>query len=147
METLEKHIISDVKDCRLIDLKVIPDRNGKLAVAGKIYGLPFEPKRMFFLYDVPSGAVRGGHSHFMEQQYIIAVTGAFQVNVDDGKDCKAFFMRRPDQGLYIPSGIWRSLDNFTSGAVCVVLSSTEFDESDYVRDYERFLELTKSKRG
>lgn len=146
METLERHIISNVEDCRLIDLQVIPDENGKLAVAEKFSGLPFNPKRMFFLYDVPSGAIRGGHSHFEEQQFIIPVTGAFRVILDDGRERKEFFLVRPDKGLYIPSGIWRELDSFTSGAVCVVLSSINFREEDYVRDYSRFLELTQSKR-
>lgn len=146
MAITDAHIYSRISQCRLIDLTVFPDVNGKLAVVDYNNVCPFALKRFFFLYDVPYGAMRGGHSHFLEQQFIIAVTGAFDVTVGDGAETKVFHLNRPSQGLYIPAGLWRELENFTSGAVSVVLSSTEYDEADYVREYNEFLKLTSNKR-
>lgn len=142
----DPHLTSAIAQCRLIELAVFPDVNGKLAVIGNREGCPFNINRFFFLYDVPSEAARGGHSHFREQQLIIAVSGAFDVVIDDGLNKRRLTMNRPNIGLYIPPGIWRELDNFTSGAVCAVLSSTHFTEEDYVRSYNQFLSLTHGKR-
>lgn len=140
------HSLSSIAQCRLISLDVFPDVNGKLAVVESGGRFPFDIRRFFFLYDVPSEAVRGGHSHYVEQQLILSITGSFDVIVDDGVHKRTITLNRPNVGLYVPPGIWRELNNFTSGAVCAVLSSTDFRESDYVRDYERFVSLTRQKQ-
>lgn len=146
MNDPSSHINSSVDSCHIIDLQVFPDENGKLAVIENNGRCPFDIKRMFFLYDVPSGAARGGHSHFEEQQVIIAVTGAFEVRLNDGLHERTVMLSRPNKALYIPAGIWRELYDFTSGAVCVVLSSMYFCEDDYVRDFDTFMQLTEPKR-
>lgn len=140
------HLTSSVGECRLIGLKVIPDLSGKLAVIENSADFPFKMQRMFFLYDVPAGAVRGGHSHYQCEQLLIVATGSYQVTVTDGLDKETFILDNPSKALYIPAGIWRELHNFASGTVSVVLASDLFDEADYVRDYNRFLELTSCKR-
>lgn len=146
MNDVSSHIISSVDSCQIIDLQVFPDENGKLAVIENDGRCPFAIKRMFFLYDVPSGAARGGHSHYKEEQLIIAVTGSFDVRLNDGRSIRTVTLSKPNKALHVTAGIWRELDNFTSGAVCVVLSSTNFNEEDYVRDFDTFLSLTCSKR-
>lgn len=145
MKSKESHIVSNVDNCRIFNLDCHPDINGKLAVVENGEKFPFEMKRMFFLYDVPSGAARGGHSHYEEEQFLIAVSGSFDVILHDGVEQKRVTLNRPNIGLHIPPGIWRELENFTSGAVCVALASTNFEENDYVRDFNEFLELTKAK--
>lgn len=145
MERKDSHTKSCITDCKIIDLQVFPDVNGKLAVIENGNKLPFVMKRMFFLYDVPSGAQRGGHSHYEEEQLIIAATGSFEVIIYDGINTTSFTLNKPNQGLYIPPGLWRELKNFTSGAVSLVISSTNFNENDYVRDYDEFLTLTSEK--
>lgn len=136
-----------VDDCRWIDLPVFPDPNGNLAVYDNgCRDAAFHAERVFFLYDVPSGASRGGHSEHTTIQLLIAVGGSFEVIVDDGINRVTHRLDNPCRGLLIPPGIWRELDRFTSGAVCLVLASTHFDEQDYVRDYDRFLALSAKKK-
>lgn len=142
----DPHRYASVEDCRWIDLPVFPDPNGKLAVYDN--GLPnamFQVERVFFLYDVPFGANRGGHSDFSTTQLLIAVSGSFEVIIDDGHQKKTHRLDRPNRGLLIPPGIWRELNRFTSGAICLVMASTQFDENNYVRDYEQFLSLSSCK--
>ena len=146
MKNADPHNVSTIADCRIIGLDVYPDVNGKLAVIENGDNLPFDIKRCFFLYDVPSGAERGGHSHFEMSELIIALTGAFHVVVDDGIERKEFLLNKPNEGLLVPPGLWRELNGFTSGAVCLALASTNFSEEDYVREYDHFLQLTASKR-
>lgn len=142
----DPHCCASVGDCRWIDLPVFPDPNGKLAVYdnGRTETV-FRVERVFFLYDVPSGASRGGHSAFTTSQLLLAVSGSFEVTVDDGHSRETHRLDKPNRGLLIPAGIWRELDRFTSGAVCLVLASTRFAEEDYVRDYRRFLALSQHK--
>lgn len=106
----------------------------------------FAVRRVFYLYDVPSDSERGGHSHYQARELIVAVAGAFDVTLDDGSERRTYHLDRPYKALYVPRGLWRELNNFTSGAVCMVLTTELFEEADYVRDYDRFLELTNSKR-
>jgi dTDP-4-dehydrorhamnose 3,5-epimerase-like enzyme len=105
--------------------------------------LPFEFKRVYYLFDVPSNAYRGGHSHIAQQETLIALSGSFEVVLQDGLDKKSFILNKPNIGLLIPTGIWRELQNFSSGAVCLVLASDVFDEEDYIRDFDEFLESKK----
>ncbi|MEQ3657300.1 MAG: FdtA/QdtA family cupin domain-containing protein [Dokdonia sp.] len=121
-----------------MDIPKISDPRGNLAV---IEGntLPFEIKRVYYLFDVPSDAYRGGHAHKDQLECLIAVSGSFEVVLDDGTSKKRIMLNKPNKGLLIPTGIWRELENFSSGAVCVVLASDRFLEPDYLRDYDEFL--------
>ena len=128
-----------VFDCRLVELdKHHSDRKGNLTVVGNGIDVPFDVKRVYYLYDMPGGESRGGHAHKALFQLILAVSGSFSVTLDDGTDKKTFVLNRPYQGLLVVPGIWRTLDDFSSGAVCLVLASEKYDEADYLRDYEEF---------
>lgn len=134
--------ISTVKDCRFIDIPKIKDRRGNIGVIENEV-IPFESKRVYYLYDVPSDARRGGHAHKKLQQFIIALSGSFDIVLKDSKEEKKITLNKPDKGLLIVPGIWRELENFSSGSVCLVLASEVFDEEDYIRDYQRFVEIKK----
>jgi len=122
----------------LINLPKIEDPRGNLSVIEKDI-IPFEIKRVYYLYDVPSGAERGGHSHKEQKEFLIALSGSFDVILHDGKQEKSITLNKPNQGLLIETGIWRELKNFSSGAVCLVIASDVFSEEDYIRDFEEFL--------
>lgn len=124
---------------KIITLPKIEDPRGNLSV---IQGntVPFSIKRVYFLYDVPSGAERGGHAHKNQQEFIIAVSGSFEVVLNNGNEKKVYHLFKPNEGLYVPVNTWRELRNFSSGSVCLVVSSDEFDENDYIRDFEDFKE-------
>jgi hypothetical protein len=126
--------------CRLIELPVVSDPRGNLTFIEGGRHIPFEIKRVYHLYDVPGGASRAGHAHRMLQQVLIAMSGSFDVTLDDGYSKKKFHLNRSYQGLYIPAMVWRDIDNFSSGAVCLALASTCFDEADYYRDYATFVQ-------
>ena len=128
----------------LIDLPKIYDPRGNLTVAEQMRNVPFEVKRVYWTYDVPAGERRGGHAHKECVEFIIAVSGSFTVTLDDGKgNHKDFHLNHPWQGLLVPTGIWRTLEDFSSGAVCLVLASEFFDEADYLYEYDEFLEYVK----
>ena len=123
--------------------KIVDDKGrGKLSVIEKSI-VPFEIKRVYYLYDVPSDAFRGGHAHKDLYQFMIPLSGSFEVSIDDGFNSKKILLNKPDQGLLIPSGIWREMDNFSAGSVCLVLASEVYDESDYFRDYNSFQDYKK----
>lgn len=126
----------------IINIPKIENSLGNIAVIEKNV-IPFEIKRVYYLYDIPSSAIRGGHSHKKLQQILIAISGSFDVVLKDGKNIKTVTLNKPDKGLLINSNIWRELENFSSGAVCLVLASDIFDEADYIRDFDAFL---KSKQ-
>lgn len=129
-----------VFDCKIIELdKHHSDRKGNLSVVENCKDVPFGVKRVYYLYDVPGGESRGGHAHRALHQLIVAVSGSFAVTLDDGKDKKTFVLNRPYQGLLVVPGIWRTLDDFSSGSVCLVLASQKYDELDYIRDYDKFI--------
>ena len=131
-------------ECKLIDFPIIHDHRGNLTfVEGEVH-IPFEIKRVYYLYDVPGGAERGGHAHRELEQVIIAMSGSFDVVLTEGGEKKRVHLNRSYKGLYIPTMIWRELDNFSSGSVCMVLASNRFTEEDYFRDYQEYLDL---KRG
>lgn len=131
---------SRVYDCTILELdKHHSDRKGNITVVENNDTVPFEVKRAYYLYDVPAGESRGGHAHKELQQLIVAASGSFTVTLDDGGVKRTFLLNRPYQGLLVVPGIWRTLDDFSSGAVCLVLASHGYDEEDYIRDYTEFI--------
>ncbi len=137
---------STIRDCRIIDLMRNTHRNGSLSVIENNDNIPFMVKRVYYLYDIPGDAERGGHAHCENQSLIISVSGCFSVTLNDGKEKKTFVLNRPYKALYVPSGLWREINEFSSGSVCLVLTSETYSEYDYVRDYNEFMTLTASKR-
>ena len=135
---------STINDCRIIDLRKISDPRGNLTPIEGCGDVPFDIKRIYYLYDVPSGASRGAHAHRELHQLIIAANGSFTITLDDGKNKKAYTLNRPYQGLLIVPGIWRDLDDFSSGAVLLCLASEHYAAEDYIRDYDEFLKYKKS---
>lgn len=132
----------NVFDCSVIELdKHHSDRKGNLTVVQNGDTLPFDVKRVYYLYDVPGGESRGAHAHKELHQLIVAASGSFSVTLDDGKTKRTFFLNRPYQGLYVKPGLWRDLNDFSSGAVCMVLASEIYDREDYIYDYDSFLKL------
>ena len=134
--------MTTLQDISLINLPVVEDARGNLAYIQPGI-LPFDFKRVYYLFDVPSSAFRGGHSHRVQQEVLIALSGSFEVIVNDGANKKSFLLNKPNRGLHLPKGIWRTLENFSSGAVCLVFASDVFEESDYIRDYDTFLNSKK----
>jgi hypothetical protein len=133
--------------CRIIDLPKITDPRGNLTFVEGDNHIPFDIKRVFYLYDVPGGEMRAGHSNIESQQFIIAMSGSFNVSVDDGRSRRTFHLNRAYYGLYLPTNVWREIDNFSSGAVCLVLTSALYSADDYVRDYDDFCRLAGVGRG
>jgi dTDP-4-dehydrorhamnose 3,5-epimerase-like enzyme len=129
-----------VAGCRLFDLRIIRDQRGNLTPIEGGHDIPFEIRRVFYMYDVPGGAKRAGHAHRALEQVIIAVSGSFDVVLDDGKTRETKTLNRSYHGLYVPNFVWREIENFSSGAVCLVLASLPFDEEDYFRGYDEFIE-------
>jgi len=127
-----------LSDIKIIDLPKVTDTRGNLTFIEAQDHIPFDIKRVYYLYDIPGGAARGGHAHRQLQQLIIALSGSFDVILDDGNNKKSYTLNRAYQGLYLSNMVWRELDNFTSGAVCLVLASEHYDEDDYYRDYQEF---------
>lgn len=132
-----------LNECKLINIPKIDDLRGSLAYIQYGKPSPFEFKRVYYLFDIPGGSVRGSHAHRKLEQFIICLSGSFDVVLDDGIMNKRFTLNRAHQGLYVCPMIWRNLDNFSSGSVCLVLASELYIESDYIRDYETFLQLAR----
>lgn len=133
-----------VYHCSLINLSKINFRQGNITVVEKENKVPFTPKRIFYLYDIPGGESRGAHAHKECHQFLIAASGAFEVLLDDGNTQRIVQLNRPDMGLHIPPMIWASEINFSSGSVCLVLASHQYDAADYIRDYQEFKSLISS---
>ncbi|MCH9659734.1 MAG: FdtA/QdtA family cupin domain-containing protein [Bacteroidetes bacterium] len=133
---------NDIRDCEIIEIPKIADPRGNLAVIEKDV-LPYAIERVYYLYDVPSDAARGGHAHIDQLEFLVALSGSFSVILDDGNEKETIVLNKPNKGLLIPTGIWRELEDFSSGSVCLVLSSGEFLESDYIRAYDDFIEYKK----
>lgn len=129
-----------IKDCKIIPLdRHHSDRQGDLSVVEGLNGIPFPIRRIYYLYDIPGGTTRGGHAHKNLYQILVAASGSFTVVLDDGTHRQSVTLNQPDQALLIVPGIWRELENFSSGSVCLCIASEKYDESDYLRDYDNFL--------
>jgi hypothetical protein len=133
-----------LSDCKLFNLPKISDPRGNLSFIEGGHHIPFDIKRVYYLYDVPGGSDRGSHAHKNLHQFIVAMSGSFDVVLDDGKEKKRFHLNRSYYGLYVCPMMWRELDNFSSGAVCMVLASEHFSEADYIREYQEFLNITNN---
>ena len=129
--------MTTIHDVIILDIAKVHDTRGNLSVI-EGNAVPFEMKRVYYLYDVPSGARRGGHSHKNQQEVLVALSGSFDVILNDGNEQKTVTLNKPNIGLLIVNGIWRELQNFSSGSVCLVLASDVFEEEDYIRDFEDF---------
>lgn len=132
-----------VSEAKIIEITKIEDRRGNLSVVEEFKDIPFKIARAYWVYDVPGGESRGGHAHKRLKQFVIALSGSFTVTLDDGTEKRAFHLNHPYQGLLIETGVWRTLDDFSSGAVCLVLASELYEEEDYIRDYDNFLKYVK----
>lgn len=136
---------SKVFDCTMIEMDHHHHATGNITVVENRKTVPFNVKRVYYLYDVPSGESRGGHAHKALSQLIMAVSGSFAVTLDDGNVKRTFMLNRPYQGLYIVPGIWRTLDDFSSGSVCLVMASEKYSEDDYIREYDNFIKYKNEK--
>lgn len=130
---------TSVYECSIVELSRHHHEKGNITVVENSSTIPFEVRRTYYLYDIPGGESRGGHAHRKLQQLIVAASGSFSVTLNDGRVKRTFVMNRPYQGLLIIPGIWRTLEDFSSGSVCLVLASEKYEESDYIRDYEEFI--------
>ena len=130
---------TSVYECSIVELSRHHHEEGNITVVENSSTIPFEVRRTYYLYDIPGGESRGGHAHRKLQQLIVAASGSFSVTLNDGRVKRTFVMNRPYQGLLIVPGIWRTLEDFSSGSVCLVLASEKYEESDYIRDYEEFI--------
>jgi glyoxylate utilization-related uncharacterized protein len=136
-----------VEQCRLIHLPRVNDPRGNLTFVEGLKHVPFEIKRVYYLYDVPGGAARAGHAHKTLEQFIVAMSGSFDILLDDGVEKFRHQLNRSYYGLYLPPMIWREIDNFSSGSVCLVLASAPYDEEDYYRDYDTFAEAARTQES
>ena len=132
-----------VSDCSIIEMSKVHTDVGNITILENGDNIPFDVKRVYYLYDVPAGEVRGGHAHYDLEQYIIAASGSFEVILDDGVNSKRVFLNRPNLALHIVPGLWRELDNFSSGSITMVLASHVYDEADYIRNYKDYLKIKK----
>ena len=130
-----------LSDCTLIDLPKIENRSGNITVIENNLDIPFEVKRIFYIYDIPGGESRGAHAHKECHQFLVSASGSFEVHLDDGINKKTVMLNQPYTGLNVPPGIWASEINFSSGAICLVMTSHKFSEDDYIRDYQDFLKF------
>lgn len=134
-----------LSDSRIIDFPVVADPRGNLTFIEGTRTIPFEIKRVYYLYDVPGGAHRGGHGHRNLEQVLVAMSGSFDIVLDDGNRQRRYHLNRSFYGIYIPPMSWREMDNFSSGSVCMVLASDYYDEGDYFRDYNQFIAAVREK--
>jgi dTDP-4-dehydrorhamnose 3,5-epimerase-like enzyme len=137
--------MNSVRNCKIIELPKIQDPRGNLSFIEEETHFPFEIKRAYWIYDVPGGQIRGGHAFRKQHEMIVALSGSLDVIVDDGTDRRIYSLNRSYYGLYIPSGIWRQMENFSTNSLALVLSSTEYLEEDYVRDYDEYIIQFKQK--
>ncbi len=137
----DRFYISTVDDCKLVELPRVINKRGSITPINNSIDIPFDIKRVYYLYDIPGGSHRGGHAHWALEQFIVAASGSFDVVLNDGKEQKRISLNRPYKALHIVPGIWRELENFSGGAICLVLASHVYDEDDYIRDYDEFIKM------
>ena len=138
--------MNSIEDCKIIQLPKISDPRGNLSFIEGGQHIPFDIKRVYYLYDVPGGSDRGSHAHKNLHQFIVAMSGSFDVVLDDGKEKKRFHLNRSYYGLYVCPMMWRDLNNFSSGAVCMVLASAHYDAADYIRNYDEFITVVHARK-
>lgn len=138
-------VTMQLSECKIIELPKIEDPRGNLSIVEEDNHIPFEIARVYWIYDVPGGQIRGGHAFRKQQELIIALSGSFDVTVDDGREKHKYPLNRSYYGLFVPAGYWRWMENFSTNSLAMVLSSTQYDEEDYIRDYEEFLTYEKHK--
>lgn len=131
---------------QIINLPKILDSRGNLSFIEQGNHIPFVIHRTYWLYDVPGGEFRGGHAYKENQEFIVALSGSFDVILDDGKEKKTFSLNRSYYGLYVPKGLWREMDNFSTNSLAMIISSTDYDENDYIRDYDEFLKMKRDEK-
>ena len=136
---------NNVYDCTIVDLPQVHSEAGNITAIENNKNIPFEVKRIYYLYDIPGGEDRGAHGHKELKQFIIAASGSFDVTIDDGQNKRTFSLNHPNRALHLVPGMWRELSNFSSGAICLVLASEKYDEKDYVREYSDFLDFKNKK--
>lgn len=134
-----------VTNCSILNLSKFINQKGNITVLENLKSIPFKVKRIYYLYDIPTGESRGFHAHYDLEQYIIAVSGSFEIILEDGKNDIKFFLNNPNKALHIVPGIWREIVNFSSNAVCLVLASAEYDETDYIRDKNIYIKYKNEK--
>ena len=133
----------DISDIKIVELPRFLDERGNLSVIEEEKDVPFKIQRSYWIYDVPGGEHRGGHAYKQNCEFIVALSGSFDVILDDGKERKTFSLNRSYYGLYVPKGLWRELDNFSTNSLALILSSTKYDANDYIRDFNEFLKYKK----
>ncbi|MDY5532539.1 sugar 3,4-ketoisomerase [Butyricimonas virosa] len=133
----------NISDCKIVDLPKFLDKRGNLSFVEQMNHIPFEIKRSYWIYDVPGGESRGGHAFRENQEFIVALSGSFDVILDDGKEKRKFSLNRSYYGLYVPKGIWREMDNFSTNSLALVLSSIPYSMDDYIREYDDFLKFAQ----
>lgn len=135
---------NSVYDCTIVELPQVHNEAGNITAIENNKNIPFDIKRIYYLYDIPGGEDRGAHGHKKLQQFIIAASGSFDVTIDDGINKRTFNLNHPNRALHLVSGMWRELSNFSSGAICLVLASEKYEDDDYIREYKNFLEFKKN---
>jgi len=135
-----------ISDCKIVSLSKVHNDAGNITVLESNKNIPFDIKRIYYLYDVPMGAERGGHSHYNLQQYVVAASGSFIFVLDDGENRTEIFLNHPNKALHIKPGIWREIKDFSSGSICLVLASEAYSEEDYIREYQDFLNYRNGKK-
>lgn len=145
MQMDKSYILTMLKDCIRINLPKNHDPRGNLSFIEEDNHIPFEIERIYWIYDVPGGQIRGGHAFKEQKEFIVALSGSFDVIIDDGRQKQSFSLNRSYYGLYVPNGLWRQMENFSTNSVAIVLSSTKYEESDYIRDYDEFLKYRAKK--
>lgn len=138
--------MSNLKNARIVELPKISDVRGNLSFVEQHKHIPFDIRRIYYLYDVPGGSERGSHAHKELKQLMIAISGSFDIRLDDGNESRTFHLNRPYLGLYVPPMLWRSLGNFSSGSVCMVIASELYDENDYFRNYNEYLTYSSKNK-
>lgn len=136
----------NIFDAKLLNLPKVEDPRGNLSIIEEEKNIPFKIERTYWIYDVPGGQIRGGHAFKEQQEFIVALSGSFDVVVDDGKQKKTFSLNRSYYGLYVPAGLWRQMENFSTNSLAIVLSSTTFSEDDYIREYADFIKQQDNEK-
>ena len=135
------HLHMNLADAKIIDLPKFLDKRGNLSIVEEFKNIPFKIERTYWIYDVPGGEIRGGHAYKENQEFIVALSGSFDVVLDDGKERKTFSLNRSYYGLYVPKGLWREMENFSTNSLALVLASTPYNADDYIYDYNEFLKI------